>query len=421
MTPGRTKTTLDNGVRVLTRTIPHARSASVGIWLAAGARDEGPGESGLSHFIEHMIFKGTTRRDAYGIAKAFDAIGAQTNAFTAAETTCYHARAMDTHLGRICELLGEIFLDSVFDPDETERERSVILQEIDMVIDSPEEYIHQLAESAYWGDHPLGWPITGTPEDVERYEATDLRAFFQRLYQPDRIIVSAAGNLSHQAVVDLVGPLFSAIPVGAPSVRRETPVGRSGVFIHERALGQVHMCLYSPGIAADDPRRYTAALLNTVLGGNMSSRLFQEIRERRGLAYSVYSFLGSYEDAGLMGVYAASAPTRALETLSVTREVLAGAIAALPTEEDLRDAREYTKGALVMATESVDNQMARLAQNEITLGRHVPVDEIIAGIDAVTPEDLHDLAADLLRPESFCLTLLGPVADRTPFDELSQS
>lgn len=421
MTPGRTKTTLDNGVRVLTRTIPHARSVSVGIWLSAGARDERSGENGLSHFIEHMIFKGTTRRDAYGIAKAFDAIGAQTNAFTAAETTCYHARAMDTHLGRICELLGEIFLESIFDPDELERERNVILQEIDMVIDSPEEYIHQLAESAYWGDHPLGWPITGNPEDVERYEAADLREFFHRLYQPERILVSAAGNLSHQAVLDLVGPTFSAIRSSAPAVPRETPLGRPGVSVHERALGQVHMCLNAPGISAGDPRRYTAALLNTVLGGNMSSRLFQEIRERRGLAYSVYSFLGSYEDTGLLGVYAASAPARALETLAVTREVLAGLVSNAATEEDLRDAREYTKGALVMATESVDNQMARLAQNEITLGRHVPVDEVVAGIDAVTPDDLRDLAAHLLRPESFCLTLLGPVTDRAPFDEVARS
>ncbi|GBC63918.1 insulinase family protein [Desulfonema ishimotonii] len=260
------KTVLNNGIRILTRRIPHVRSVSMGVWVNVGARDESARESGLSHLIEHMIFKGTTRRTAFQIARAFDAIGGYTNAFTGMETTCYHARVTDTHLETMTDILSDIFLNSVFAPDEFERERPVILQEIEMVEDSPEDYIHMLSEAAYWGDHPLGRPIFGTRDNILNFDAAAIRAFFHRLYQPERIVISAAGNLDHDHFVGLMGDAFEAIRPGNGFPERTAHQGRSGVFPHPRDLGQAHICLETRGVSITDPRRYAASLLNTVLG-----------------------------------------------------------------------------------------------------------------------------------------------------------
>jgi len=412
------KTILENGVRILTRNMPHARSVSLGIWVETGARDESPAESGLSHFIEHMIFKGTSKRTAFQIAKEFDSIGGQTNAFTSMESTCYHARVMDTHLDTMVEILSDIFLGSVFDPVEVERERAVIFQEIGMTEDSPEEYIHVLSENAFWGDHAMGQPITGTRENVLGFSAADIRNFFHKLYHPERIVIAAAGNLDHSRLVDLTGPAFASIRKRNGFPDRTKPQGKKGVFLHSRDTEQLHICLETAGLPAKDPRRYTASLMNTILGGNMSSRLFQEIREQRGLAYSVWSFLSSYTDTGVNGFYAGTSADTAAEAAGLILMALEKLKNTPVDASELRDAVEYTKGSLLLSAESVDSQMVRLAQNEIHLGCHQSLEEIIAEMEAVKAEDILALAQELYRSDPMTITLLGPVYDAAPFENL---
>ena len=405
------KTVLKNGLRVLTKKMPHTRSVSMGVWVNVGARDETESESGLSHFIEHMIFKGTNKRSAYQIAKEFDAIGGHTNAFTSMENTCYHARVLDSHMETMVEILSDIFINSVFAPGEIDKERPVILQEIGMVEDSPDEYVHLLSGQNFWGEHPLGRSILGTPENIIRFDAGMIKDFFRQLYQPDRIIISAAGNLEHNHLVDLIKPAFEAIPSGKDFPRRQTPADRSAVDFNHRDLEQMHICLGARGLAISDPRRYAFSLLNTIVGGNMSSRLFQEIRERRGLAYSVYSFISSHVDAGMFGFYMGVDSKRAREAILL---VLAE-IAKLKTKKvepaELKGAIEYTKGSLMLASESSDNHMVRNAQNEMHFGRDIVLAEIIEKIEAVTADEILELADELIDPDKMTYTLLGPVDD----------
>lgn len=412
------KTTLANGIRILTQNIPHYQSVSMGVWVNVGARDETAAESGLSHFIEHMIFKGTRRRTAFDIAKEFDAIGGYTNAYTASETTCYHAKVMDTHLETMVDILSDIFLNSVFDADEMERERLVISQEIGMLEDSPEEYVHILSETSFWGEHPVGRPISGSRENVLGFDAGTLKHFFHRLYQPERIVISAAGSVDHDRFVALLGPKFETIKKGNGFPERETPQGRSGLFVHPRDLGQLHICLGTCGRSITDPRRYAASLLNTVLGGNMSSRLFQKIREQRGLAYSVYSFSSSYVDTGMSGIYLGTDSTNGPEALALILDELKALKETPIAPGELSDAKEYTKGGLIMAAESVDNQMVRIAQNEIHLGYYMPLSDIIANVDAVTLEDIMTLSREIYHAHPMALTLLGPAPDKAPYEDL---
>jgi predicted Zn-dependent peptidase len=403
------KTSLENGIRIVSKKMPHARSVSMGVWVNVGARDETEHESGLSHFIEHMIFKGTRRRSAFQIAKEFDAIGGHTNAFTAMENTCYHARVMDTHTETMVDILSDIFINSVFDPVEVDKERPVIMQEIGMVEDSPEEYVHVLSGHNYWGENPLGRSILGTPQNIIQFDAEMIKNFFHRLYQPERIVISAAGNLDHHRLVELVQPAFEAIKPGNAFPRRVTPEGCSVVDLNHRDLEQMHVCLNAKGLSITDPRRYTFSLLNTILGGNMSSRLFQEVREKRGLAYSVYSFISSHGDTGMFGVYVGVAPNRALETSRLVLDEINKLRKERVETLELKGAIEYTKGGLMLAAESNDNQMVRSAQNEIHFGYEVPLQEIIAKVEAVTPDDILELANELFDSRQMALTLLGPM------------
>jgi len=408
------RTVLDNGIRVLTKHMPYVRSVSMGVWVDVGARDESPSENGLSHLIEHMIFKGTRLRSAYDIAKEFDAIGGHTNAFTSFETTCYHAKVMDTRLESMVDILSDIFLNSVFDPSEIERERPVILQEIGMSEDNPEDYLQTLAGRAVWGDTPLGRSILGTRENVSGFTSQDARHFFKRLYQPERILISAAGNLDHHQFVDLIREGFEKIGPGNGFPERTAPPIRSVTGIFHRDLEQEHLCINTPGIAISDPRRFAFSVLNTILGGNMSSRLFQEIREQRGLAYSVYSFASSYMDNGLFGLYAGVSPKNTELTLNLMLQQL-DRLQAEPVERDaLADAKEFIKGNLLLAAESNDNQMVRLAQNEINFGKYIPVADVVAQIDAVKAADIQILAKDLFGDRRFSLTLLGPLTKLGP-------
>ena len=412
------RTTLANGVRILSKHMPYARSVSMGVWVNVGARDESASESGLSHMIEHMIFKGTGQRSASQIAKEFDAIGGHTNAFTSFEATCYHARVMDAQMGKMVDILTDIFLNSVFDPQEVEKERPVIFQEIGMVEDNPEEYIHLLTGRAYWGENPLGRSILGTRENVLTFSSNTLKGFFKRFYQPSRIVITVAGKIDHDRFVDLIGPGFDGIDPGQHFPTRSTPAVNPQIRLHHRSLEQAHICLAAPGIAISDPRRYAFSLLNTICGGNMSSRLFQKIREEKGLAYSVYSFTSSYEDTGMFGAYAGVHPDNADETVSLVVAEMRK-LRTRPVEpSELENAKNFTKGNLLLASESVDNQMVRLAQNEINFGRHISMQEVVDSIDAVGIRQIMELAADLLQDDQIALTCLGPITEDAPFKQV---
>ncbi|MGD2097479.1 MAG: pitrilysin family protein [Desulfobacterales bacterium] len=412
------KTRLENGIRILSQKMPHTRSVSMGVWVNVGARDEKPAESGLSHFIEHMIFKGTRRRSAYQIAKEFDAIGGHTNAFTTMENTCYHGKVMDTHMNTMVDILSDIFLNSVFDPLEIEKERPVILQEIKMVKESPDEYVHLLAGKNFWGDNPLGRSILGSQENIIQFDAEQIKKYFHRLYQPDRIVVSVAGNVDHPYLIDRLGPAFESIEPGNGISERVTPQSQGLVNVNYQDLEQVHICLSTPGISIQDPRRYACSLLNTILGGNMSSRLFQEIREKRGLAYTVYSFMMSHADTGMCGIYLAVDPANALETTALVLNELIKLSTKLVSPAELKGAVEYTKGSLLLASESNENQMVRSAQNEIHFRRDITLQEVIEQIEAVTEADILEVSKSVFNSHKMGLTLLGPVKDKKPFEDI---
>ena len=413
------KTILKNGIRIVSKNMPYARSVSMGVWVNVGARDESALESGLSHFIEHMIFKGTQKRSAFQIAKEFDAIGGHTNAFTTMENTCYYARVIDSQTETMVDILSDIFVNSVFDPGEIDKERPVILQEIGMVEDSPDEYIHLLSGHNFWGENPLGRSILGPPDNIIRFDAQTVKSFFLRLYQPDRIVISAAGNLDHNRLVEMVGPVFDTIKPRDGFPQRITPRGCSVVDLNHRDLEQMHICLSAPGLSITDPRRYTCSLLNTIMGGNMSSRLFQEVREKRGLAYSVYSFISSHVDTGMFGFYMGVDPQRTRETIRLVLQEIEK-VKNVPIESsELKGAMEYTKGSLLLSSESADNHMVRCAQNEIHFGDDIDLQTIIEKIEAVTAVQILDLANELFKRNLMTLTLLGPVGDeKKEFEEI---
>jgi predicted Zn-dependent peptidase len=415
--PNQHKTVLKNGIRIVTQTMPYARSVAMGVWVNVGSRDETARENGLSHLIEHLIFKGTAKRSAFQIAKEFDAIGGQTNAFTTMENTCYHAKVIDTHLDTMVDILSDIFLNSRFDEAEVDKERPVILQEIGMVEDTPDDYIHILFGKNFWGDHPLGASILGTPDNLWRFKAHDIKDFFQRLYQPDRIIISAAGNLDHNQLVNLVASAFESIEPGNNFPERRSPQVNSRVDIQRKNLEQAHICIGAGGLPTGHPRRYEFSLMNTILGGNMSSRLFQEVREKRGLAYSVYSFVSTHVDAGMFGAYAAVEPAKAREASKLLLSLLLGLKKQPVDESELIGAKEYIKGNLLLAAEVSENQMVRLAQNEMHFGRNIPLQEVVENIDAVTTGGILDLAVTLLDDHQISMTILGPIPENETYED----
>ncbi|MBW1677561.1 MAG: insulinase family protein [Deltaproteobacteria bacterium] len=412
------KTVLNNGIRIVTKQVPHARSVAMGVWVNVGARDEKAEEGGLSHVIEHMIFKGTERRTALQIAKEFDAIGGQSNAFTSQENTCYYAKVMDTHVDTMVDLLSDIFLNSVFDPGEIERERQVILQEIKMLEDTPDEHVHVLLAQALWGSHPLGRSILGTPETVTRFDSNSIKEYFSRAYQPERIVIAAAGNLEHVSFAELIAQAFEVVRKGNDFPERTKPAMDWVATAHPKNLEQVHICLGTRGIYTTDPRRHACALLNVVLGGNMSSRLFQEIRERRGLAYAIYSFVLSYCDTGLTGVYVGVDKSNTQEVLRLIAREMKRLKEEPVDDSELKNAKEHLKGGLYLAVESTSNQMTRLAHNEINFGHHIPLQELVDEIEKVTAEDILNLAQDIFQDSAVSLALLGPVDEKASYKDI---
>jgi predicted Zn-dependent peptidase len=406
------KSVLPNGVRVVTETLPYLYSVSVGIWVDNGSRDETPAENGISHFIEHMIFKGTPDRTALEIAKEMDAIGGMSNAFTSKEQTCFYTRVLENHLQQGVRILLDIFLNSLFDPEELERERQVILQEICMVEDTPDEFIHVLlGETAYQGN-ALAQPILGTPETVQAINQEKILNYLGKSYGPEKIVVAAAGKVSHEAFLNLIGSDLGRIRPIDSIEKRIHPVLRSKTSMVSKELEQVHLAWAFKAPAASDPKRYVGTLLNVIMGGNMSSRLFQEVREKKGLAYSIYSFLSPHKDTGLWGIYTAVAKETLEETLKViSRELLKLKEGKLP-EGELQTAKEFVKGGILLGAESSDNRMSRIAKNEIIFGRDLPFEEILEDLEKVTPQEVVSLAGEMLRPDEFSMVSLGPVSEK---------
>jgi predicted Zn-dependent peptidase len=405
---GYRKTILDNGIRVITEEIPYLKSVSIGVWVTTGSRDEQSHENGISHFIEHLLFKGTERRTAFDIAKEIDSVGGTLNAFTGREYTCFYAKVIDKNLPLAIDLLSDIFLHSVMDPKDVEKERMVILQEIKMVEDTPDDYIHDFFNRVCWGDHPLGFPIFGTSDLVQSFTREQIFQFLKESYQPKRIIICAAGNLKHEEAVDLIAGTFGQLPQSNLERQRLKPHSISTTNIRKRELEQVHFCLGTKGLQYNHSLRFASYLLNTILGGGMSSRLFQEIRENRGLAYSVYSYLPSYIDTGLVVVYAGTNESSFQEVIGLVHQEFNRLKEDPFKNGELETAKEQLKGNLLLSLESSDNLMTRLAKNEIYFGTYLPVERTLKGIDEVKEEVVRDLARELFDEHFFCLTVLGP-------------
>lgn len=403
------KTVLGNGIRVVTERIPYLRSVSIGVWVITGSRDEQPQENGISHFIEHLLFKGTEKRTAFDIAKEIDSVGGTLNAFTGREYTCFYAKVIDQNLPLAIDLLSDIFLHSLMDLKDVEKERMVILQEIKMVEDTPDDYIHDLFNRVCWGDHPLGFPIYGTSDLVQSFRRDQLYQFFRENYPPDRIVVCAAGNLEHRQVVDMIEGTFGKITKSDKIRGRSKPDPISTTNIRKRDLEQVHFCLGTRGLQYNHSLRFASYILNTILGGGMSSRLFQEIRENRGLAYSVYSYLPTYIDSGLVVVYAGTNEDSFQEVIELVLKEFDRLKKEPLKNGELETAKEQLKGNLLLSLESSDNLMTRLAKNEIYFQSYLPVEKILKGIDEVKEETVRQLANEIFDERLFCLTVLGPM------------
>ena len=408
------KTVLNNGVRIISEPLEHFRSVSLGIWVGVGSRDELEKENGISHFIEHMIFKGTRSRSSLQIAKELDAIGGLSNAFTGKEHTCFHSKVLDKHFSNMADILSDIFLNSIFDPQDMDRERQVILQEINMVEDAPEDHIHELFSRLCWSNHPLGMSVLGTGETVSNIRKETILQYIKSFYKPERIILTAAGNIDHDVLVDYFRPLFEPLPSGSEVPPRSLPQINADVLCHWKDLEQVHICLGGKGPDLSSELRFAGAILNTILGGNMSSRLFQEIREKRGLAYSVYSFLSAYMDTGLLGIYVATDPGAMNQVLGIVNTEITKILKGDVSESDLAAAREHLIGGLLLGSENTDIRMMRLAKNEYVFGRYISYEELVASLEKVSVDEVVAVAGETFRNNGISLATLGPTKSDDP-------
>lgn len=397
-----------NGLTVVTEAMAHVRSVAVGLWVRHGSRNEPAELNGISHFIEHMVFKGTERRSAEEIARESDRIGGMLDAFTAKEMTCFQIRVLDEHLVQGFDLLSDLCLRPLFLPEEIEREKSVILEEIRMVQDNPEDLVHENLTQRFWGQHPLGRPILGVPETVQGLTRDGLLAWFAERYGPENLLITAAGNLSHQQILDMAEEAFGERPRGMGAPVETHPLTEPHITLRTKhELEQVHICLAVPAIPLTDPRRFVVSLLNVVLGTGMSSRLFQNIREKQGLAYAVFSDVNPYRDTGMLTVYAGTALETAPE---VVRSVLAefqGMRSELISEEELRRAKDNLKGATLLGLESTGSRMSRLARQHLYFGRFFETDELLVQLESVTREEVRSVAQEFFRSGRVSASVLG--------------
>jgi predicted Zn-dependent peptidase len=403
------KTTLPNGVRVITESMPAVRSASIGILADIGSSAERSEQRGISHLVEHMLFKGTQTRSAREIAEVMDGVGGNLNAFTDKEATCYYAKVMDRHVPLALDVLSDMFLRSLFEAHELTKEQKVVLEEIKMYDDSPDELIHDLFIQTMWRGANLGAPTIGFAETVTRITPVDLRAHLAAHYLPNSVVVTAAGNVDHEEFVQLVAERFAGFVGTCVLPAPESPATTPDTLFRQKDSEQAYVILGSRGLSAVDERRYTLSVLDTILGGGMSSRLFQEIREKRGLVYTVYTFQASYRAAGLFGIYAGTSPENVQPCIDVIGEQIERVRSELVGEAELHLAKEHIKGGLTLSLESSSSRMIRLGRNEFAFSRVIAAEEIETRVDAVTASDIRELAEELLAPSNLGLCILGPV------------
>jgi predicted Zn-dependent peptidase len=404
------KDTLSNGMRVVSETLPKSRSVSIGVWVKVGSRHEPEQIGGISHFIEHMFFKGTQKRSAKDIAIEMDSLGGEMNAFTSQETTTYYAKVVDEHLPVAIDILSDILLGSKFDPVEMEKERKVILEEIKGVEDTPDDYIHEFFTSTVWPDNSLGRPILGTKETIKALKHDNIISYIDQFYSPKEIVISVAGNFEHAHLIELLDASFGKLLRSGLPKKEVTPAFTHAVTVKKKQLEQVQVCIGCKGLNYVHEDRYVISALNTVLGNSMSSRLFQEVREQNALAYSIYSYVTSYRDTGLLTVYAGADPTNALEVVRlVTREFNKIKEEGITPAEEIR-VKNQIKGTLILSLESSNSHMSRLARQEIYFGKYISIDDIIKGVEKVTSDQVRQLAQQLFTRENLSLAILGPLS-----------
>ena len=405
------KKVLDNGIRVVAEQVPYVKSVSLGIWVETGSRDEEDRTAGISHFVEHMFFKGTRRRKARDIAQEIDSLGGELNAFTSRETTTFYIKVLDEKLSQAIDLLGDLFHHSLFDPAEIEREKQVVLEEIKMVEDDPEDLVHEMHTQNIWKGNPLGRSILGNAKTVKDMTRKEILAYLSQHYHPERIVIAGAGNFSPTDLMTRLNRVFGRSKARSIRTNHRRPPETNGRFkILKKPLTQVHLCLGLKGIPLTHPDRYAAYALNALLGGSMSSRLFQEIREQRGLVYSIYSHLAGFRDAGLFTIYAATSRSAANQVLKLTLRELARLRADGIGRKELERTLAQVKGNIMLGLESTSSRMSRLARDEIYFGRYFSLKETLGEIEKITRRQIHRLTEELLDSRELSLTLLGPLS-----------
>ncbi len=402
------QTTLPNGLVVVTESMPNVRSVSAGIWIRSGSRNETPELNGISHFLEHMLFKGTSRRTAEAIAREVDSVGGMVDAFTAKEMTCFNTRVLDEHLETVFDVLSDMVLDPQFPADEIDRERSVILEEIRMVEDNPEDLVHEMFTQNLWGQHPLGRPILGNSRTVGNFNRETLRSAFRRCYAPNHIVITAAGNISHQRLLDLIVPRFGGSKPAQNGHAEIPPAPAAALATRSKSeLEQVHICIGMPACSMTDPRRYALSLLNNLLGSGMSSRLFQNIREKQGLAYAIFSETNHYSDSGMLSIYAGTSLETAERLIaSVVAELRKLKETPVPADE-LRRCKANLKGGTLLSLESTGSRMSDLARQFLYFGNYTSPEDRIAAMEAVTSEEIQSLARQIFQPSTASAAVLG--------------
>lgn len=401
-------TTLPNGLRVISETMPHVRSVSVGIWVGIGSRRETPEQNGLSHFIEHMVFKGTTKRSAEDIARSVDSIGGNLDAFTSKEMVCFNTKVLDQHLPLAFDVLGDLVLHPLFREEDMDKEKGVILEELKMDEDSPDYLVHEIFSSNFWKDHPLGKPILGTRETVKRFDRPMIQSYYHQAYSPTNLVITAAGNLTHKDLAGLAGEHFAGMKPYDPLPAERTPVTHARITLrNKKSLEQVHLCVGVPSYPVPHEDRFGCYVLNTLLGGGMSSRLFQNIRERQGLAYAVFSELNPYRDTGCLSIYAGTS----IESVRKVIESILKEFEQLKqeriTDEELRRAKDHLKGSLMLSLESTSSRMSNLARQEMYFHRFFTLDELAESIEQVTVDDVQRIAQTFFDQKHIGVTVLG--------------
>jgi predicted Zn-dependent peptidase len=402
--------TLPSGLRLVTETMSHVRSVSVGVFLLRGSRHETDAESGIAHFVEHMLFKGTLNRSARQIAQEIDSIGGQLDAFTSKEYAGYYIKVLDEHLPLAVDLLSDMILRPAFAPDDIAREQGVILEEIKMVEDAPDDLVHEVFAQQFWPKHPLGRPILGTAETVQSFGQAGLRRYFDRMYVAPQLLIAVAGHVDHEVAREIVGRAFADVHPGSGPEATAPPEVSAGVAYRQKDIEQSHLCMGTPAYHQSHENRYAMYVLNTILGGSMSSRLFQHIREDRGLAYSVSSTVTSYTDAGMVTIYAGCATERVGEVVDLALAELRALRDVDVPDEELRRAKDHLKGGLVLNVESSASRMSHLARHFIFFGRHYTLDEMTAAVEAVSAADVRRVANELFRDDGVGATVVGPAS-----------